>query len=109
MTVDEFPEEADLPRLPDAAFDEVVDRVQAFFSTASSAEDWSAATDNFFRSMGLEGQADERANATTRAIVGALQGIGPEEVDTKEAGVGIVGVTIGLLLAQATGWNPPIA
>jgi GGDEF domain-containing protein len=96
------------PRIPDEAFREAAGRVDRLFdvvlAASPSEEQAREAGDNFCRALGLDGERDERAHALAERLLAVVRdGHTPEDVDAT-----VLGITLGLQLAQATGWEAPI-
>ena len=66
------------------------------------------ATSNFYRSLGLDGEYDKRALDLASTVMAHLRGIEVDDVPPDDVSVAMLGVMLGLLLAEATGWEPPI-
>jgi hypothetical protein len=98
-----------VPRIPDEAFADAARRVDRLFdvvlASSPSPEQAREAGDNFCRALGLDGERDERARALAERLLGVVKdGYSPEDVDAT-----VLGITLGLQLAQATGWEAPMA
>ena len=100
-----------LPRIPDVAFQTATDRHAAWLKvsrTESSRGARREAAHNFARSLGLDQVDDPRAYDLVRAMLAHLSRTDPTRIATDHVNAGMTGLTLGLLLAQATGWEPPI-
>jgi hypothetical protein len=106
------------PRIPDAAFLSVIEHHTALLHVASntlaessdSEVDAAAqlASDNFYQSLGLEHEHDSRAYALAQTLMARMRGSTPEEIRTVELHAAVFGLTLGLMLAGATGWEAPM-
>jgi len=97
------------PRIPDEAFLAAAGRVDRLFdvvlASSPSPEQALQAGDNFCRALGLDGERDERARALAERLLGVVRDWHTaEDVDAT-----VLGITLGLQLAQATGWEAPLA
>jgi hypothetical protein len=98
-----------LPRIPDEAFLEVLNRIGTFLDVADSADaGHREAGDNFCRALGLDGERDERVWNLAQTVIAHLRGVELDSLGYSDIQAGNLGVTFGLLLAQATGWSPPM-
>jgi hypothetical protein len=96
------------PRIPDEAFAESAGRVDRLFdvvlASSPSPEQALQAGDNFCRALGLDGERDPRARALAERLLAVVKdGHSAEDVDAT-----VLGITLGLQLAQATGWDAPM-
>lgn len=66
------------------------------------------AADNFFRSLGLDAENDWRPHSLLQTMLARFRHMEPDTIEEDEIVVGVFGITLGLLLAQATGWEPPL-
>jgi hypothetical protein len=100
-----------LPRLPDEAFEFAVNRVGTFLDVGAgpARQDPREAADSFFRALGLDGERDKRAYGLGVTVFAHLRGVAEDALTQAEADATVCGITLGLLLARATGWEPPIA
>ena len=99
------------PRIPDDAANHAISRIGTWLGLlrpGQSADERQAATDAFFRSLGLEGEYDNRAVPLARTVLAHNSGQQPDDIEDDHVMVCVVGITLGLLLAEATGWEPPI-
>jgi hypothetical protein len=96
------------PRIPDEAFAESAGRVERLFdvvlASGPSPEQAREAGDNFCRALGLDGERDPRARALAEQLLALVR----EGHSAAEVEVAMLGITLGLQLAQATGWDAPI-
>ena len=67
-----------------------------------------ATTNDFFRSLGLEGEHDKRALDLAAVVLAQFHGIDPADVPPDDVSLAMFGIMLGLLLAEATGWEPPM-
>jgi hypothetical protein len=109
---------ADLPRIPDEAFYAVQRAHVEFEHVASQAladsdevdvpAQSEQAADNFFRSLGLDGENDSRAYGLAHALMAHVRSVEPAAIPNAEVRAAVFGLTLGLMLAQATGWEAPM-
>jgi hypothetical protein len=100
-----------VPHIPEDAFHHATDRIGrllAVIPPGSSEEEVQEATSNFYRALGLEGECDSRALGLTRVVMAHLRRIEPDDVPEHDVSGGVLGIMLGLLLAQGTGWDPPL-
>jgi hypothetical protein len=96
------------PRIPDDAFREAgrgVDRLfDVVLASSPSPEQAREAGDNFCRALGLDGERDRRAHALAERLLGLVRdGHTAQDVEAT-----VLGITLGLQLARATGWEAPM-
>lgn len=109
----DLPPIADLPDLPDDAFAAVAETMDAFHAVLPGTDDANGeASDTFLRSIGLRGRGDARVWALAGAFAcpeaeGDYTDLKPKQ--NRRMGNVFVGITLGLQLAQRSGWTPPIA
>jgi hypothetical protein len=102
-----------LPDLPDDAFASVAEGMDHFQRVLPGTDDANGdASDTFLRSVGLRGRGDPRAWALAGAFAcpeaeGDYSDLKPKQNRRFEAMW--IGITLGLQLAQRSGWTPPIA
>jgi hypothetical protein len=99
---------AHVPQLPDSAFDRALQRHKDLHDVtmAGPGGDFHAISDRFHQSLGLGGENDPRAYALARSTLAALS---ETPVHPHHVHAAVVGITLGLLLAEATDWQPPLA
>jgi hypothetical protein len=107
-----------VPRIPDQAFHAVLKAHVEFVHVASHALAESdevdvpaqseQAADNFFRSLGLDDESDSRAYSLARTLMAHARSVDSDAIPADEIAAGVFGLTLGLMLAQATGWEPPM-
>lgn len=101
--------ELNVPLLSDSAFDATIARVGTFLDTAPRTPTGGItqdAADAFCRGIGLDGERDDRARALSSSVNAALRGIPVDKLDPERTAAGVIGITLGLMLALATGWDP---
>jgi hypothetical protein len=106
-----LPQTVTVPRIPDDAFMHLLERVvriTALIPFDASSADVQEVADNFYRALGLDGDWDDRAVRATRVALGHLREIEPEDVPPDDVSAAMLGIMLGLLLAQGTGWEPPL-
>ena len=98
------------PRIPDEAFRTVVERHREWLATSpgETVEAWQKSSDNVAHSLGLEGEEDHRAFELVSFMLGELREMSPEAIPEQHLYAGVVGIWLGLSLARATGWEPPM-
>lgn len=97
------------PRIPDDAFREAAGGVDRLFDVAlassPSPEQAREAGDNFCRALGLDSERDQRAHALAERLLAVVRhGHTAEDVEAI-----VLGITLGLQLARATGWEAPMS
>jgi hypothetical protein len=101
-----------LPHIPDEAFASVVQRHADMIDVATAAGETAVtaieAATNFSQSLGLEHEHDRRAYWLVRTVMAEFQDGDPADLASNEVHAGVLGLTLGLMLAQATGWDPPM-
>lgn len=65
-------------------------------------------TDSFYRALGLDGEEDRRCLGLVVAVLANLRDTDTSEVPHEDVSRTVLGVMLGLLIAQGTGWQPPI-
>jgi hypothetical protein len=99
------------PRIPDDAFQAVANRsdgLQAVtLGTAASAHEAGNAAHNYARSLGLDGEGDDRAVRLAASALTYLEQYTNHTVTTTEVHAAVAGIQLGLALAHETGWDPP--
>jgi hypothetical protein len=101
--------ELNVPRLPNAAFEATLARVGTFLDTApltTTGGITQDAADAFCRGIGLDGEGDVRARGLSNSVNAALRGIPMNQLGPDSEAAGVIGITLGLMLALATGWDP---
>jgi hypothetical protein len=100
------------PRIPDHAFQAVADRGDELhdvtMATAPSAAHAANAAHAYARSLGLEGEADQRAYALAHSTLAYLRQTDLASIPSDHVYAAVVGITLGLALARETSWEPPI-
>ena len=98
------------PRIPDEAFRTVLQRHRDWLATTpgETVEAWQASSDNVAHSLGLDGEDDRRAFELVSFMLGELREMDPESIPEQHLYAGVVGLWLGLSLARATGWEPPM-
>lgn len=97
------------PRIPDDAFDHLGEALQTLLDVSASGDpDDPTPGDSFSRSLGLDGTQDLRVLSVVATLIGRAHGVDQLNAPKDEVRAGVLGVVLGLLLAQGTGWNPPI-
>jgi hypothetical protein len=100
-----------VPRIPEDAFMHLLERIARITTLVppnASSTDVQEAADNFYRALGLDVDWDDRAVRATRVALGHLRQIEPEDVPPDDVSAAMFGIMFGLLLAQGTGWEPPL-
>ena len=97
----------EVPDIPDEAFQHVIQRIVGLVCVTDGAppDDRHESAANFFAGLGLD---DQRAEVLAAVAQGYLQGIEPSDVPTDEVSQTVIGMMLGLLLAQGSGWEAPI-
>ena len=101
--------ELNVPRLPDTAFEATIARVGTFLDAAPRTPTGGItqdAADAFCRGIGLDGDGDNRARGLSNTVNAALRGIPAAQLGPDSEAAGVIGITLGLMLALATGWDP---
>jgi hypothetical protein len=99
---------SDVPDLPDAAFAAVVTRITTFLRATPTGQQ-QPDMDSFCQSVGQRGQRDKRVWDLGVALVALDNNTsGTANLPEREVRAHVQGITTGLLLAQAAGWEPPI-
>lgn len=100
------------PHIPDDAFLHAMKRIGTMMDLIppnAPPDDVHEITENFYRALGLDGEEDERAVSLVAAVLAHLRMIAPSEVPPEDVMSTVLGMMLGLLLAQGTGWEAPIA
>jgi hypothetical protein len=104
--------EGALPRIPDEAFNTVAQRHGDMIDVSTPAgetpETAMEASTNFCRSLGLDNENDPRAYWLLRTVMAEFRGVVPDALPSGEVHAGVLGLQLGLMLAQATSWEPPM-
>lgn len=101
-----------LPHIPDSAFDETLSRIGRMLDVIppnATPEQVQEITNNFYRALGLDGEYDPRALGLVSAVLAHLRQVDSDTLDPTEISVGVLGISLGLLLARGTGWEPPMS
>jgi hypothetical protein len=100
------------PHIPDDAFLDALNRIGTMMDLippTSPRDDVYEIAENFYRALGLDGEEDERAVRLVEAVLAHLRMIAPSEVPPEDVTSTVLGMMLGLLLAQGTGWEAPIS
>jgi hypothetical protein len=97
--------------LPDSAFDGAMKRLGGWLDVVNGSEtpeELREATDNFCRAFGLEEENDERSIRLSRAVLATLRHVHVDDVPDEDVSLAVFGISLGLVLAEQSGWDPPI-
>lgn len=100
------------PQIPDGAFLHALSRIGTMMDLippGASPDEVHESAESFYRALGLDGEQDQRALNLVSAVLAHLREIDPSQVPYEDVSGAILGMMLGLLLAQGTGWEPPLA
>jgi Flp pilus assembly protein TadD len=101
------------PRIPDEAFSATAGRQDELMAvtmgTATSAEEAGEAGHTYARSLGLDGENDQRAYLLAKLTLEYPSRETEHTVTATEVHAAVAGIHLGLELARQTGWEPPLA